>query len=85
MIEYFSRVKRILERLRVVEKLSCFEIENKKLVKMLDPLDQAWQYGNALAAKTLGRATVNKHRLCGSLLPPFFTHCVSTLGEGRRR
>ena len=31
-----------------------------KLVKMLDPLGQAWKCGNALAAKTLGRETVKK-------------------------
>ena len=38
---------------------------------MLDPLGQAWQNGSASAAMTPGRetgATINKHRLCGSLL-----------------
>ena len=35
---------------------------------MLDPLGQAWQNGSGLAAQTPGRANVNKHRLCGSLL-----------------
>ena len=46
-------------------------IENLKHIKMLDPLGQAWQSGSALAASTLGRATVNKHRLCGSLLSAY--------------
>ena len=43
-------------------------IENLNHIKMLDPLGQAWQSGSALAAYTVGCATVNKHRLCGSLL-----------------
>ena len=43
-------------------------IENLKHCKMLDPLGQAWQNGNALAAQTPGRTTVNKLNLCGSLL-----------------
>ena len=42
-------------------------IENLKSNKMLDPLGQAWQSGSALAAHTPGRATVNKHRICGPL------------------
>ena len=42
-------------------------IENLKHNEMLDPLGQAWQNGCTSAAKTPGRATVNKLRLCGSL------------------
>ena len=44
------------------------DIENLKRNIMLDLLGQAWQSGSALAALTSGRATVNKHRLCGPLL-----------------
>ena len=40
---------------------------NLKQNKMLDPLGQAWQNGSDSAAQTAGSATVNKHRLCGSL------------------
>ena len=49
-----------------IENGTC--IENLKHVKMLDLLGKAWQSGSALAALTLGRATANKHRLCGYLL-----------------
>ena len=45
-----------------------YSIENLKHNEMLDPLGQAWQNDSALAAKKPSRATVNKHRLCGSLL-----------------
>ena len=41
--------------------------ENLKHNKMLGPLGQAWQNGSASAVYTLGRAIVNKLRLCGSL------------------
>ena len=41
-------------------------IENLKHNKMLDPLYQAWQNGNALAARKPGRSTVNKLSLYGS-------------------
>ena len=44
-----------------------FGIENLNNNEILDPLGQAWLNGSASAAKTPGRATVNKHRLCGSL------------------
>ena len=46
---------------------------------MIDPLGQAWQNGSDSAAKTPGRATINKHRLCGSLLHAIYKINLSHL------
>ena len=57
-------------------------IENLKHNEMLDPLGQAWQNGSASAAKTPDRATVNKHRICGSL---FFLRILFLLEHPNRK
>ena len=52
----------------MIDWIPLLVIENLKHSEMLDPLDQAWQTGSALAAYIPGRVAVNKYCTCGSLL-----------------